>query len=879
MATSSAQNEGRVQLMPGSFDAQDYVDIHDDPFEVLAQLQEAWRKREPPAPWSANNLPGELDGESVWWYAHEAPAALTRTPGVTDDVLLGVVQSAIDNITAVAAEENQRRAVEEEQQRGEETEETYVRKPLGTDDEPYLPIIIIDESATKQSESDSTEPLGIQPDSDLVEALVGARNSADGLSLIGSASDESSARRADAVRAVRHGLDKARALGLRKRLFNRGGDKSNKTDSAPESSSFDLWRRRLAEAHDHAKQHAKSATQVLGKTDAADSIDELVYVFPRPLATHSYLANLNTSECVSCLDEFPARQLVKVPCHSYCTDCFASLISTACQNEQQWPPKCCLTEIPFRTILKYAPENLQQQFKERSSEWNTPAGERVYCSHAGCSLWIRPEYINPALRQGRCTSGHWTCTLCHGPEHGSGECPQDRDMTLTNQLAEEEGWKRCFNCKALVEHKEACQHMTCRCGTQFCYVCSRKWRTCTCTMDQLAAVKSAAQARRAEREAKELADSEELRQMLAEIEEFEREESLKAEMLRQEQIRLEEERQQRELEERVRREKTRRQEVEDRFAGLRVTLGQLHELQRVMIRADQEKAVESLGEEARAAKEQLEIRQSNDMEELAASIQTKLHEKETAFNQDFSTRAAAEKKIMDEYHRKLIGYYHNKPRGAEEVGKAMLPLQQKMENSYRAWQGWKKQEMAAYRDMLEEERTIKGELVHSTKQRLAEKHKTMEASLADKGAAEKQWFRLVVLEREKLLGELELQEMEGDADSLFAVEGSVSGAGDESRSASRASSSHGPSSSGNNMTLVKGDDPGEGSRPRVMPDDSSLTENPWIGTTVTTDGQQVSKPPRMTFQWGGAVAFVGGGSNSRASSSKTLGTTAIGMAY
>jgi hypothetical protein len=46
--------------------------------------------------------------------------------------------------------------------------------------------------------------------------------------------------------------------------------------------------------------------------------------------------------------------------------------------------------------------------------------------------------------------------------------------------AEEEGWQRCFNCHAMVERKEGCNHMTCRCQAEFCIVCAKEWKTCDC---------------------------------------------------------------------------------------------------------------------------------------------------------------------------------------------------------------------------------------------------------------------------------------------------------------------------------------------------------------------------------------------------------------
>ena len=276
---------------------------------------------------------------------------------------------------------------------------------------------------------------------------------------------------------------------------------------------------------------------------------------------------IENSECVSCLDDVPQRDCVKVTCHSYCRECFVRLITAAVQNEQQWPPKCCLNEIPFRTILKNIPDGLKKTFQERASEWEVPVSERVYCHRPDCALWIQPRKIVMAKRQGRCERGHLTCTICRGQHHGSGECPEDRDMDLTNVLAEEEGWKRCSSCNALVEHREACQHMTCRCGHQFCYVCGQRWRTCSCTMDQLYALKGAAQERREHRRFREQTEAAELRQILAQIELFEQEEARRAELERLEQARLAEERWQRQIKERIRQETVRRREVELKYEG------------------------------------------------------------------------------------------------------------------------------------------------------------------------------------------------------------------------------------------------------------------------------------------------------------------------
>ncbi|ROT35273.1 hypothetical protein SODALDRAFT_265715, partial [Sodiomyces alkalinus F11] len=179
-------------------------------------------------------------------------------------------------------------------------------------------------------------------------------------------------------------------------------------------------------------------------------------------------------ECVSCLDKLPVTGVIKLTCHSYCPECFQRLIATACEHEQSWPATCCLNEIPACTILSNLPHDseLYDIFRARCVEWNTRPAHRIYCSHPSCRLFVPPANIDPATRTARCPAGHATCTLCREPQHPSTTaCRLDGDAALTEALAQEEGWVHCARCRALVEHRDGCEHMICRCGYQFCYVC------------------------------------------------------------------------------------------------------------------------------------------------------------------------------------------------------------------------------------------------------------------------------------------------------------------------------------------------------------------------------------------------------------------------
>ncbi|KAL9575279.1 hypothetical protein ACKAV7_000641 [Fusarium commune] len=700
-------------LMPGAFGPEDYIDFYEDPFGVLDGSETPGEKQEQRVSWAVKKLPN-LDIVDLDWHKYNPPKALRKAPNITSQVLLDVLQSSVENVNARIVEEDRQKKENEEQRKQEENEK-------GKSKEPYLPIIIPTEPLVEEKTSHTVPPPKIKK-----EILM----TTFGPSVVTKADARANKRRLFALR----------------RFFQRSDERG---ESSATGAALGALREQVAEA-----EHASEGLSRLTKLNSVEEV-----------------------ECVSCLDDFHPKDVIKVPCHNYCRDCFVRLVTAACQNEQQWPPKCCLNEIPVKTVMRFIPSDLKKTFEERSKEWELPVSDRVYCSNPNCNLWIKPKRIYPGKRQGICDRSHVTCTLCRGPAHAGEDCPQDVDMSLTNQLAEDEGWKRCFNCNALVEHREACQHMTCRCGTQFCYVCSRRWRTCTCTMEDLQALKEGVVSRRAERRAQELEEAEELRHILLQIEEFEREEALKAELLRLEQERLEEERRQRELEERVRQESIRRRDIEVKYQELRIMLDELHDLQQVLLDVDQEEEAENMIINIRAAKQELEMKHETELSDLKALALAKMTEKENSLNKDFRVRAAEENELEEAYHERLKAYWKDKDNGDQEVENSMLALRKRMDQKYHAWQKWKADQLKVLEAKLEDNRTYREELMYSAKHRLDDSCKEKEAEMMRRMAAEKKWLEAVILEREKLLNEWEAQEVEGDADSIFAVESEDSGDG------------------------------------------------------------------------------------------------------
>ncbi|KIW37409.1 uncharacterized protein PV06_10451 [Exophiala oligosperma] len=243
---------------------------------------------------------------------------------------------------------------------------------------------------------------------------------------------------------------------------------------------------------------------------------------PRSKSETILVHNPSFFECTSCFEEFPQAETAKLPCsHSYCKACLATLVMTALQNETNYPPKCCLSEIPLLTALYPLDTKQREIYKEKAAEYSIPAQERWYCPNARCSKWIPPAKLQRIRHLNQkcphCSSK--ICSVCRGPAHSrSVDCPQDFGLEATISLAELEGWRRCYRCRALVERASGCRHMTCKCGSQFCYVCGAKWRTCHCTEVDEANRQAALRRRRRDRQTVVDTEAEELARAIAEVE-------------------------------------------------------------------------------------------------------------------------------------------------------------------------------------------------------------------------------------------------------------------------------------------------------------------------------------------------------------------------
>ena len=161
-------------------------------------------------------------------------------------------------------------------------------------------------------------------------------------------------------------------------------------------------------------------------------------------------------ECVSCGTKKRLFELLGCPCeHYYCEDCLRTLFRLSLSDETLFPPRCCRQQIPLSFARLYLDSGFVESFQKKSTEFMS--SDRTYCYRPTCSSFIPPQYINGD--SGICPDcGQLTCIICKGQSH-EGDCPQDVGVQQVLELANEQGWQRCYNCRRLVELNHGCNHM------------------------------------------------------------------------------------------------------------------------------------------------------------------------------------------------------------------------------------------------------------------------------------------------------------------------------------------------------------------------------------------------------------------------------------
>ncbi|TFK33088.1 hypothetical protein BDQ12DRAFT_658383 [Crucibulum laeve] len=196
---------------------------------------------------------------------------------------------------------------------------------------------------------------------------------------------------------------------------------------------------------------------------------------PGPSTNH-----LQRVECVSCGDSVRLTAALKSPCeHYYCRECIRNLVEAMTRDESLYPLRCCKQSISQDTVLSFLPEDLRVLFMTKNREFGTLSLTRLYCPNPRCSLFLgSSEGKGGTILCPTCKTA--ACASCKQLAHPGDSCTASTGTVLLKELAQKKNWQTCPGCKAIVELDHGCYHMTCRCRSEFCYLCAVPWKNCRC---------------------------------------------------------------------------------------------------------------------------------------------------------------------------------------------------------------------------------------------------------------------------------------------------------------------------------------------------------------------------------------------------------------
>ncbi|KAI0360503.1 hypothetical protein OH77DRAFT_689952 [Trametes cingulata] len=217
---------------------------------------------------------------------------------------------------------------------------------------------------------------------------------------------------------------------------------------------------------------------------------------PRPMVgvyTRSASPSLSSPPsvelCAACRTDITLGEedAVQVPCrHVYHTECLLMLVEVSMRTPSQFPPSCCRGTIPTSLFYRLLTPGQRKTFGLRELEHSTR--RRVYCANVRCSSFLGPRDKRTPVLIYTCADASCatrTCARCRAAVDPSidartHECKHDAGHRMALEMGTRLGWRRCPECEELIERRSGCPHMTCVCGTEFCYGCGNRYGSCTC---------------------------------------------------------------------------------------------------------------------------------------------------------------------------------------------------------------------------------------------------------------------------------------------------------------------------------------------------------------------------------------------------------------
>ena len=205
-------------------------------------------------------------------------------------------------------------------------------------------------------------------------------------------------------------------------------------------------------------------------------------------------STMQISKCKICLQNLRGFDLI-CPEINCCSSLFhlACLKAYAldCLNNGKFPIKCPQAGCGYDITSIYL--NQIVGLEEMCKYLRLITGKELFrnpkhytqCATRDCDHIFRHLNSHDTSYELTCPNCHKkTCRRCKLGFHTGLSCVEYKHLDAVDveayKVFTKENYQKCSNCNYYVEKTEGCNHISCRCGAEFCYKCGLKWKTCKC---------------------------------------------------------------------------------------------------------------------------------------------------------------------------------------------------------------------------------------------------------------------------------------------------------------------------------------------------------------------------------------------------------------
>ncbi len=186
-----------------------------------------------------------------------------------------------------------------------------------------------------------------------------------------------------------------------------------------------------------------------------------------------------TKECTICLCDIEETISIETCNHNFCKECIEEFIKTQIDNgitTINCPYSNCKISISPKQIISLIDKSRKDKYESFSINGLFELNKDLltWCLTPGCEYGFEYDKTELVFKCPKCLKSY--CFKCKSLPHENSSCEENKDKIVDSKfhdLAKNNNYKQCEKCNYWIEKSQGCNHMKCKCGHEFCYVCGK----------------------------------------------------------------------------------------------------------------------------------------------------------------------------------------------------------------------------------------------------------------------------------------------------------------------------------------------------------------------------------------------------------------------